>query len=201
MTATRVRPGDAGGARGGRDRPLNAVAAQGARISVTADCRRSGARWPRWPTAPILPNSSSSRLRLRPSVGVSSLVGLDVGDQLEPGAVDRARHCRPRRSGRASTVCAVGRGMLEGELARVCARHNTSRAGIELADEARPAERAGHRIAIVDAGLDRGDQRVVEDIALMVADARAAAESAPRRARRASRARDPMAEGHVVAIS
>jgi hypothetical protein len=40
---------------------------------------------------------------------------------------------------------------------------------VELADEAGAAKRRDDRIAIVGAGLDRGDQRLIDQLALMVA--------------------------------
>ena len=86
MSATRVGPGDAGRARRRQYRPLSA---QRLPALAIAGCRRSGRAGRRSePTAPILPNSSSNRLRSRPSVGVSSLRRADVGDQLEAGALD-----------------------------------------------------------------------------------------------------------------
>ena len=64
---------------------------------------------------------------------------------------------------------------VEGELLGL-ARQIIPVALVELADEGRPAQRSGHRFAIVDAGLDRRHQSLVEHVALMVADRGAAAQ-------------------------
>ena len=110
--------------------------------------------------------TSSRPVRLH-ALDVAGIVETDV----QHGLLGRARH-------------------VEGELAGV-ARDIIPVVLIELADEARPAERPDHRIAGIDAGLDRGDQLVVENGALMVDDARAAGVSAIAPRATPSRARDP----------
>ena len=158
------------------------VAVMGDGLGETAAARKRGGYWPGPPPLgpacrarrpmPILPNSSSKKLRLRPSVGVLRCGRVDVHHQLLAGALDR-RDVALLVEANDETVCFLTLRIAEGDLADV-ARHIIPVVRRELAGKARTAERLFDAILVVDAGLDRADHLRIEHNALVHARLRAA---------------------------
>ena len=129
---------------------------------------------------PILPNNSSKKLRLRPSVGVLSLTGsIDAISSLPVRLTATTLPAGSKRTW--STVWSITRGPRKATV--VVSRDDIIPVvGVELAGEGRPAERLGDRILIVDADLDRRGQLLVDDRAAMLANAGAARQQGRARA-------------------
>ena len=109
MTRDRLGPGDPGGARRGPDRPLglsrrrDQLRIVGGRRALAALADRADIAEQFLEQAAVAARGSASRRSIGSMLATSSM----------PVRLDRARHCRPRRSGRGARSASRGRGMLK----------------------------------------------------------------------------------------